>query len=197
MCMGNHWKKLREVAKTTALSPHYVRGFLKSEEFPVDIEELCKLLKVELALLQDGCSYLAAFKCVEDRAVIWFHEGLSVDRVRFVLAHELGHLLLHSHLSQTTDLEFGGNQDDREANRFAMDLLIPSHALNRFTRSPDLNVESIASYFGVSEGLIRTRILEEAGQIPRRGSFHDRSFSTNLTPDVMEEIVDFEEIDDD
>jgi len=56
----------------------------------------------------------------DDPAVIGYLTGSSGDRQRFTIAHELGHLVLHSRRRIVRDPE-------AEANRFAASLLIPEH----------------------------------------------------------------------
>lgn len=59
-----------------------------------------------------------------DRPVLAVLSGAPPDRVRFAVAHELGHLVLHE---STTDLPTA----EAEANRFAVELLLPLQAVAR------------------------------------------------------------------
>ena len=60
-----------------------------------------------------------------DPAVIGYFEGGAGDRQRFTLAHELGHLVLH------TRRRFVPDPED-EANRFAGAFLVPRHRAEEF-----------------------------------------------------------------
>ncbi|MFE2869359.1 XRE family transcriptional regulator [Embleya sp. NPDC059259] len=62
-----------------------------------------------------GVSYTGG---VHERALVGYFPGHSGDRDRFTLAHELGHLVLHTFRPRTSDPE-------GEANRFAGALLVP------------------------------------------------------------------------
>lgn len=62
---------------------------------------------------------------VPDPAVIGYFEGSTGDRQRFTLAHELGHLVLH------TRRRFVRDPED-EANRFAGAFLVPSERAREF-----------------------------------------------------------------
>ncbi len=55
--------------------------------------------------------------------VIFFNDGMPGDRQRFTLAHELGHIIMHSHLPFVD-----GDAEDIEgqADAFASELLMPS-----------------------------------------------------------------------
>lgn len=69
------------------------------------------------------------------------------DRNRFTLAHELGHLVLH-----TTRTDVGSSQAEKEAHRFAGALLIPKEAAQE-TLSPPLTLQvlkEVKATFGVS-----------------------------------------------
>lgn len=64
----------------------------------------------------------------------------SAVRLRFSIAHELGHLLMHTHLSQK-DLENKERYDtiEDEANRFAGAFLLPAEAFGREVYSSSIN----------------------------------------------------------
>ncbi|MFF5001687.1 helix-turn-helix domain-containing protein [Streptomyces phaeochromogenes] len=62
-----------------------------------------------------GISYWAG---IEETALIAYFPGAQGDRDRFTLAHELGHLVLHTFRPRAADPE-------REANRFAGAFLVP------------------------------------------------------------------------
>lgn len=54
--------------------------------------------------------------------IIVYNKSLLGDRQRFTLAYELGHLVLHSSLS-----DFGDRDIDHEANLFAAEFLMPAN----------------------------------------------------------------------
>lgn len=65
---------------------------------------------------------------VGDHPVILFHDAAPVDRVRFTLAHELGHLVLHADALSTDDVE-------AQANAFAGELLLPAEVIRPALRN--------------------------------------------------------------
>ncbi len=85
-------------------------------------------------------------------AVIFLNESIPGDRLRFTLAHELGHLIMHQHPSP--DME-------READRFAAELLMPAaeikHHLRKlsFQKLPDLK-----SHWKVSMAALVKRAMD-------------------------------------
>jgi len=64
-----------------------------------------------------------------DHPLILVNETLPADRLRLTLAHELGHLCLHT-LGPTEDME-------REANRFAAEFMMPEDVIRHDLRRPD------------------------------------------------------------
>jgi Zn-dependent peptidase ImmA (M78 family)/DNA-binding XRE family transcriptional regulator len=65
-----------------------------------------------------------------DHPVILLNEALAADRLRLTLAHELGHLCLHT-MDPTEDME-------GEANRFAAEFLMPEEAIRHQLRRPEI-----------------------------------------------------------
>jgi len=65
---------------------------------------------------------------VGDHPVILFNDVSATDRVRLTLAHELGHLVLHSAAVGTDDVE-------AEANMFAAEFLMPSDVIRPSLRN--------------------------------------------------------------
>jgi hypothetical protein len=85
--------------------------------------------------------------------VILFHSGMEGrPRLRFTLAHELGHIYL--------DHRQDGNKQEREANRFAAALLIPPVlAAELFRRSGNsLTADELAALFGTSRTAAALRL---------------------------------------
>jgi Zn-dependent peptidase ImmA (M78 family)/transcriptional regulator with XRE-family HTH domain len=96
---------------------------------------------------------------VDGRPVIVFANEDPGDRQRFTLAHELGHLLLHS-LRRATVMT---NDDaEKEANWFAGALLLPEEAAREAMRPP-LTLTTLAhvkASFGASIGTCAQRALD-------------------------------------
>lgn len=102
-------------------------------------------VKLSGLLLQQGVSLTSApaedhlsgfvLKKSGSKPVIGFNSELPPVRQRFVIAHELGHLLLHNknglHVDRSPAKHDGGvnadglDEDEVEANRFAAEILMP------------------------------------------------------------------------
>ncbi|MBV9010672.1 MAG: ImmA/IrrE family metallo-endopeptidase [Pseudonocardiales bacterium] len=86
-----------------------------------------------------------------DRPIIGILAGTPADRLRFSVAHELGHLVLHRHVNRRPTVE-------AEADSFASELLTPRAAMGVvLLRNPTLSqLAIIKSEWGVSvKNLIR------------------------------------------
>ena len=101
-------------------------------ELPVMVSGLCKKMGIRVGYYtpedgNDGKSFLAG-----DRAIILVSDQCSVERQRFTVAHELGHVLLgHVGKYQLVNREPSGSDNPIEhaANVFASRLLAPACVL--------------------------------------------------------------------
>jgi Zn-dependent peptidase ImmA (M78 family) len=113
---------------------------------PVPIEELCRRLDIEdiRALTTDGFEGGLLTDRERSRGIILVKNGVSRQRRRFTLGHELGHFLMPSHVPDTEGRFLCSQRDllllkpkegDRrarmevEANRFSSLILMPPPAL--------------------------------------------------------------------
>lgn len=107
--------------------------------------------------------------------------GLPPTRRRFVIAHELGHVVLEDLASAlyqdddtTIDERAGGEIDgeagvlrayntrerhEQEANLFALELLIPAPDLWQALQRPGWTIAALAQTFGVSSDAVRTQLV--------------------------------------
>lgn len=70
--------------------------------------------------------------------VIYLNKNRPPDRIRFTLAHELGHLIMHS-----KDYIIAGEDAEKEANVFASEFLMPSDDI-RYQIDESLNLARLA-----------------------------------------------------
>jgi hypothetical protein len=129
---------------------------------PVDIYAMARRLGVTVtddpALA--GLAYLGTTTVLGPKAEIRVRASEPVRRRRFMVAHALGHLLLHCDgrsYSRFVDETLTGDGTEREANAFAADLLMPLWMLvpawERGWSPADL-----ATIFDVSEAAINVRL---------------------------------------
>jgi Zn-dependent peptidase ImmA (M78 family) len=109
---------------------------------------------------------------VDDLPVMLVNERIPTDRLRLTIAHELGHLCLHS-------LEITSTMED-EANSFAAEFLMPTEAIRSQLRNLTLGrLQDLKREWGVS----MQALIEKAHAIgyltsQRRTSMY-KSFSAN------------------
>lgn len=90
------------------------------------------------------------------------------DQFWFTFFHEAGHLLIHGKRDAFLDEEeHADDEREREANRFAMDLLIPPDTLQRFYAQRGQRhisremVETFAQEIGIAPGIVVGRLQYE------------------------------------
>lgn len=75
------------------------------------------------------------------------------ELIKFAVAHELGHALLHKSINTqflSTHTFFSVDRIEREANKFAVELLLPDEVVKDHQ---DMNCYDLARCYGVPEGL--------------------------------------------
>ena len=119
-----------------------VRRLLKESsvnEPPVPVIEIAKSNEVELRLSSHKNSKISGFLFSGgNKTILGVNAAHHKNRQRFTIAHELGHFLLHSievggiHIDHTFQVKLrsdvsstGRENDEREANLFAAELLMP------------------------------------------------------------------------
>jgi Zn-dependent peptidase ImmA (M78 family) len=123
---------------------------------PVPVERVVRELGIEIKLneVDDDLSGFLVRDTTSKRAVIGANKSHHPHRQRFTIAHELGHFLLHEgqtvHLDQNriaftvnlrnTESAKGEDNDEREANLFAAELLMPVAFLREDLRGKDLDL---------------------------------------------------------
>ncbi|MHB8143008.1 MAG: ImmA/IrrE family metallo-endopeptidase [Thermoleophilia bacterium] len=90
---------------------------------------------------------------------IVINENLSSRERRELVAHAIGHHLLHAgnHLAMQKRIYSFGNYHEKQANVFAACLLMPLEELSVFI-SNKCRIDEIANHFQVREQLVRMRL---------------------------------------
>jgi Zn-dependent peptidase ImmA (M78 family) len=141
---------------------------------PVPVDDLIRSQGVEIARkrFEDETSGLIYVDPKSGHAVIGLNVSHSKTRQRFTLAHELGHFLLHKRNEgglHVDERDFfvrfrdhhsadGSDREEREANAFAAELLMPTSFLKRDVKeledglslSDDTAIRELANKYGVS-----------------------------------------------
>lgn len=128
---------------------YYIKKFETSDPF-----QIAKDLHIELAIGDIG-SRLGCYMYMKRHKCIFLNENLSESELRFVMAHELGHAILHPRqncyfIRNRTFLS--ADRIEVEANTFAIELLVPD---TEIIENPDLTIGQLARMTGYSEDILR------------------------------------------
>lgn len=150
---------------------------------PVDIKKIAKNLRIQI-ITQSAEDELAGFLLRDldkKTAVIGVNENHSHNRQRFTIAHEIGHFCLHNyegvhfdgkntglqvHLRNGKSAE-GTNIEEREANLFAAELLMPKMLLEKdialvkeiyLLDESDQSIKTLANNYQVSVRALTYRL---------------------------------------
>lgn len=125
------------------------------------------------------------------RPIVAFARDEPGDRQRFTIAHELGHLLLHSPMR---DDELAPGDAEKEANRFAGALLLPREPAQEAMRPP-LTLTTLAhvkATFGASIGMCAYRardlgLITDARHVSIRKQMTSRGWHRTEPVEVPQE----------
>ena len=124
-------------------------------------------LKLSFVNMPEELKDAAGFLDVEEKQ-IYINKNDPPNRIRFTIAHELGHHILEHDKGELKVLmrntKFNGEPIEQEANVFAANLLAPKDMLvkimKRFKlkRKEEFDVELLAKMFGVSKDFMKYRL---------------------------------------
>jgi Zn-dependent peptidase ImmA (M78 family) len=144
-------KFIREVVERL-LDEHAIK------QAPVHAEHIAKRLKIDVKFeeAEDDLSGFLFRDPTSNKAIIGVNASHHENRKRFTLAHELGHFILHEgqtvHIDENPKkLPFrinlrdeesakGSDDDEKEANLFAAELLMPAKFLERDLKGKDIDL---------------------------------------------------------
>ncbi len=142
-------------------------------QIPANVEFLARALGliVKKAYLESDVSGM--MEKYEDTYLLTVNATDSLNRQRFTIAHEIGHYMLHRHLigdGLTDDRAYRsthrskyfntriGPNEETQANKFAVTLLMPYSAIRNDWLSNQYTVESMAKKYGVSKSAMAIRL---------------------------------------
>lgn len=156
-----------------------IKGILSSlgtdQKVPLDIDaiiEHCGLtVKMDNQLDSEISGYL---KYEDDRWVIGVNAKHAPVRQRFTKAHELGHYFMHC-AGGDGELVFEDkilfrdenfmNPKERQANKFAADLLMPEELVREEIKKGQKSVQNLAAHFKVSVIAMKFQLLSMGYEI--------------------------------
>ena len=114
----------------------------------------------QLGILYQICNlqFEGCYMFLKNHRYIFINENLPEHEQRLVMAHELGHALLHRkencYFIRNKTLLLNSKKEI-EANKFAMELLLPDSFLDEYR---DFTIDQISRITGYEQKLIQLRI---------------------------------------
>lgn len=145
---------------------YQIKGLSKKKnpkDFLPDLQEECRRCGIALAIAKTpvGCRASGATKFLsENKAMMLLSfRYLSDDQFWFTFFHEAGHLLLHNNKKtflESLDKVKVDSEDERDANYFAAEILIPTELQAKLKTTPGNKraIIGLAMEAGVSPGIV-------------------------------------------
>jgi len=150
-------------------------------EPPIDVEKIAKILNVEIVPhnFEDHDAVSGILIRNNNETIIGVNSHHPKERQRFTIAHEIGHLQLHSHKGSHMDRNspslirlrddvssLAVDEDEIESNTFAAELLMPSFLIQqefrKITSTERFNediVDKLAEDYEVSVQAMTYRLM--------------------------------------
>ncbi len=146
-------KKARQIVKEAKIvgPPVILRKIIDflGKEFDIDV------IKADFKGEYDGITIT-----IGNSHTLGFDENSPINRKRFSIAHELGHIVLGHTNGENKDYDFESkNCREQEANEFAAELLVPYEFLKKDINS-GVSVKELTSKYYVSEQMLWNRVKE-------------------------------------
>lgn len=172
--MGVRHQYIRELAEDILNKYH-------PKALPIEATKIAKALGIEVKVekVDDDLSGFLLREPKAKRTVIGANASHHINRQRFTIAHELGHYLLHKaeavhlddrklgYMLQWRDANSATGEDinEREANLFAAELLMPANLLEKDLRGKkldllgdDSSLKKLATKYAVSIQALTIRL---------------------------------------
>lgn len=124
---------------------------------PVDITSVA--LRLGMGVYQIVSEYPGSLTVINRKPKIYYNKGMDLKTLRFVLAHQIAHAILHSNERELFLCSYESNsqsQIEQEADRYARELLIPDVLLDQYDLNSISNAE-IADIFQVTIHVLMER----------------------------------------
>ena len=127
---------------------------------PVSLRDVVSALNLELVgKTREPFTSETALEPLGDGGAIVLNGADDSGRRRFTIAHEIGHFVLYPERCRS---ERGGGEagrrEEREADTFAAELLMPEHLVREAVREQGLDVARLADRFEVSRKAMQARL---------------------------------------
>lgn len=148
---------------------------------PIDVEAIAKKMGAQVIFQDSDDGHSGMIYISPAGAVIGVNNSHPSNRKRFTIAHELGHLVMHSHalggqahidkkfsvqLNRDKRSSLGSDYLEIQANQFAAELLMPSELLKKeikgeyFDLNEDERIKQLAKKYEVSEHAMSIKLFQ-------------------------------------
>lgn len=134
---------------------------------PVNVHSICRQQRITVLYDDEAKTWEGIATVVRGQPYILLRCGLSPERERYVLAHEIGHLIQGHVGSWRTVADRPALPrpiQEREATTFGMELIMPE------TESPFSSADEIQRSCGVSRPLAMYRYTQLSGNAQKRAT---------------------------
>ncbi|EAF5461955.1 ImmA/IrrE family metallo-endopeptidase [Listeria monocytogenes] len=121
--------------------PNEMMEKLKSKHQTSDPFKLCEILNIIVTPWELANDTNGFYKYVRRNRFIFYNSNLSDYQVKYVVAHELGHAVLHTRLNATFTKSIHWSNLSKievEAHQFAVNLLLSEIELDKFETKRDI-----------------------------------------------------------
>jgi hypothetical protein len=129
---------------------------------PVSLRDVVSALNLELVKrTREPFASEAALEPLGDGRAIVLNGSGDSGRRRFTIAHEIGHFVLHPERCRPERggaVNEAGRREEREADAFAAELLMPEHLVREAAREQGPDATRLAERFEVSRKAMQTRL---------------------------------------
>ena len=129
---------------------------------PVSLRDVVSALNLELVTeTREPFASEAALEPLGDGHAIVLNGSSDSGRQRFTIAHEIGHFVLHPERCRPERggaVNEAGRMEEREADTFAAELLMPDHLVRKPVSEQGLDVARLADRFQVSRKAMLARL---------------------------------------
>ncbi|AQP59503.1 ImmA/IrrE family metallo-endopeptidase [Listeria monocytogenes] len=121
--------------------PNEMMENLKSKHYTSDPFELCEILNIIVTPWDLANETNGFYKYVRRNRFIFYNSNLSDYQVKYVVAHELGHAVLHTRLNATFTKSIHWSNLSKielEAHQFAISLLLSDLDIEKFNTKTEI-----------------------------------------------------------
>ena len=167
----------------------FAEGILNThwdQSVPVNLAHIAKAMGIAVAVGDTGAACAVLDISRQRKARITINATHSFMRQRYGVAHAIGHVALHHlrpgmrhaiHVSESYHVDYE-QRIEREANDFALRLLVPSEVLKFSVLQQHIdNAQELAHLFEVAPILIKQRLADLDLALPQR-------LACQVTPDL-------------